>query len=98
MLYTPDQVGTYTLKFEYAGQTYTWNSSSSERIYTNDVFGPARKTITFEAQQDPLPEPISSYPLPTEYWTRPIEGENTNWWTISSNWLGGAYTTKQLNK
>ncbi len=96
MLYTPDQVGTYTLKFEYAGQTYTWNSSSSERIYTNDVFGPASKTITFEAQQDPLPEPISSYPLPTEYWTRPIEGENTDWWTISSNWLGGAYTTNNV--
>jgi hypothetical protein len=26
--------------------------------------------------------------LPTEYWTRPIYGENPYWWTISSNWLG----------
>jgi hypothetical protein len=26
--------------------------------------------------------------MPTEYWTRPIEGQNTDWWAISSNWLG----------
>ncbi|TFH24480.1 hypothetical protein E4G67_01935 [Candidatus Bathyarchaeota archaeon] len=91
-LYTPSQVGTYTLKFDYAGQTYTWASSSSERIYTNDTFSPASKTITFEVQEEQLPEPISSYPLPTEYWTRPIEGQNTDWWSISSNWLSGAYT------
>ena len=29
-----------------------------------------------------------SYPLPTEYWTRPIYGENPYWYTVSSNWLG----------
>ncbi len=96
LLYTPDQIGTYTLKFDYAGQTYTWDSSSSQRIYTGDTFSPASKTITFEVQQDPLPEPISSYPLPTEYWTRPIEGQNTDWWTISSNWLSGAYTSNNV--
>jgi outer membrane protein assembly factor BamB len=38
-------------------------------------------------QQEPIPGP-STYPLPTEYWARPIEGQNTNWWTIASNWLG----------
>jgi hypothetical protein len=35
--------------------------------------------------------PINSYPLPTEYWTRPIEGQNNYWYTVASNWLGAPY-------
>jgi hypothetical protein len=81
--YTPSKVGVYTLLFEYEGQTYTWSGS-----YQNDTFTPASKTTTFTVQEEQLPEPTTSYPLPTEYWTRPIEGQNTDWYSISSNWLG----------
>ncbi len=96
LLYTPDQVGTYTLKFEYGGQLYPWNATSTQRQWTGDTFLGSSKTITLTVQQEPLPEPRSSYPLPTEYWTRPIEGQNTDWWAISSNWLGGAYTLNNI--
>ena len=65
--YTPDQVGTYTIKFNYAGQNYTWSGD-----YQKDFFSSANATTTLTVQQDPLPFPISTYPLPTEYWTRPI--------------------------
>lgn len=84
--YTPDQVGNYTLKFNYAGQTYTWSGD-----YQNDTFAAASATTTLTVQQEPLPLPITSYLLPSEYWTRPIEGQNINWYTISSNWLNGPY-------
>ena len=84
--YTPPQIGTYTLAFEYKGQTYTWSGS-----YQNDTFASANAAVSFTVQQEPLAEPVYSYPLPTEYWTRPIEGQNTDWWMISSNWLNGAY-------
>jgi hypothetical protein len=90
--FTPDQVGIYTVKFYYAGQTYTWNQSTTPGLdatsatYYGDVFTPANATTTFNAQTDPIPEPISGFPLPTEYWTRPIEGRNTNWFTVASNW------------
>src|SRR3990172_277775 len=92
--YVPDQVGTYTLFFEYPGQTYIWNQTttpglaSSSAAYQNDTYGPATATTTLIVQQEPLSDPKNSYPLPTEYWTRPIEGQNTDWWKISSNWLG----------
>jgi outer membrane protein assembly factor BamB len=82
-LYTPDQVGEYTFKFEFTGFTYTWEDN-----YENDTFLPSSRTMTITVQEEPLPEAKTSYPLPTEYWTRPIEGENTDWWTIASNWLG----------
>ena len=81
--YIPDVVGTYNLKFDYAGQTYTWSGT-----YQNDTYAPATKTATFVVQEEQLPQPIASYPLPTEYWARPIEGQNTDWSAISSNWLG----------
>jgi hypothetical protein len=86
--YTPDQVGTYTLKFEFPGQAYTAYSHNPSSDYVNDTFLPSSAEATFTVQEEPVPEPIGSYPLPTEYWTRPIYGENTDWWSISSNWLG----------
>ena len=81
--YVPDIVGTYDLKFEYGGQTYTWSGT-----YQNDTYAPASRTATFVVQDEQLPQPIASYPLPTEYWARPIEGQNTDWYAVSSNWLG----------
>ncbi|MEJ5328519.1 MAG: hypothetical protein WHU54_09790, partial [Candidatus Bathyarchaeia archaeon] len=57
--------------------------------YRNAVFlGATSKTVYLTVQEEQLPDPIASYPLPTEYWTRPIEGQNTDWWKISSHWLG----------
>jgi len=85
-LYTPTKAGQYTLKFDYAQQTYTWSGA-----YQNDIFTAASKTTTLTVQEEELPEATHSYPLPTEYWTRPIEGQNTDWWSISSNWLGRPY-------
>jgi hypothetical protein len=74
------------LLFEYDGQTYNWIGNNFK-----DVFLPCSKTKTLTVQEEPLPAAITSYPLPTEYWTRPIEGQNTDWWSISSNWLGAPY-------
>ena len=88
MRYTPTQVGTYTLDFSYPGETYIWDSTNAERTWTNDTFTAANATFLLDVQQEPLPAAKDSYPLPTEYWTRPIEGQNTFWYTISSNWLG----------
>jgi hypothetical protein len=81
--YTPTQVGTYMLKFDYGGQVFTWGGT-----YQNDIYEPSSRTTNWTVQQEQLPTPITSYPLPTEYWTHPIEGQNTDWWLISSNWLG----------
>jgi hypothetical protein len=35
--------------------------------------------------------PIPDYELPSSYWTRPIEGQNTNWASIVSHYLGYPY-------
>ncbi len=90
--YIPDQAGIYEFVFSYPDQEYTWSGS-----YQGDIYlGATSKTVYLTVTEEPLPDPITSYPLPTEYWTRPIEGENTDWWTISSHWLG--YTHPSIVK
>ncbi len=82
-IYTPNVAGNYTFKFDYLGQTYTWSG-----VYQNDTFKPSSRTLSLTVQDEPVPPAITSYPLPSEYWARPIEGQNSDWWSISSNWLG----------
>jgi len=90
--YTPNQAGNYSFVFSYPNQTYTWSGS-----YQNDVYlGATSKTVKLIVQEEQLSTPISSYPLPSEYWTRPIEGQNTDWRAIASNWLG--YTHPSIFK
>ena len=84
--YVPDQIGKYTFSFNYPQQKYTWSGS-----YQNDTFLASNYTQTLTVQQDPISAAPDSYPLPTEYWSYPIEGQNTYWYTVASNWLGIPY-------
>lgn len=91
-LYSPDQVGTYTLNFKFPGQTASlYNPVTGEAgtpsDYVNDTFLSSSATTTLIVQQTPIVK-IGEVPLPTSYWTRPIEAENSYWYTIASNWLG----------
>ncbi len=84
--FTPDKVGTYDLKFKYGGQTHTWSGT-----YNGDTYQSAEALTTLTVQEEPIEAITPSAALPTEYWSRPINGENTDWYSISSNWLNGPY-------
>ncbi|MCW4043885.1 MAG: PQQ-binding-like beta-propeller repeat protein [Candidatus Bathyarchaeota archaeon] len=92
--YTPTQVGTYTFVFIFPGQVLSQTGPSgllgSASDYTNDTYLASNATATVTVLADPIADP-PSYPLPSEYWTRPIEGQNTEWYKISSNWLSGSH-------
>ena len=90
--FTPDQVGTYTLSFTFPGNNINDFSHSPTSLYVNDTYLPSNATTTLTVQQQPLSN-LPYAPLPTEYWSRPIYGENPNWWSIASNWLGRAHQT-----
>lgn len=100
--YTPELVGEYEFRLTYVGQIISlFNPVTGIPGFpkpfpnvpslVNSEFLPSEKLEKLTVQQKPLPDPITGYPLPKEYWTRPIEGQNTNWWEISSNWLAGAH-------
>ena len=86
--FTPDQVGTYNFTFNYPGQNVNDYSHSPTSAYINDTYLPSTASATLTVQEEQILDSISVNPFPTEYWTRPIYGENTGWWSISSNWLG----------
>jgi hypothetical protein len=91
--YTPDQVGNYTITLFVDELYWRWNSTATERDWYGITLLASNYTLTIPVQQDPVS--LSGLPLiqplPTEYWTRPIEGQNTGWVAVSSNWLSGAH-------
>ena len=94
--YTPVEVGNYTFTATVAEHTMTgadpngyhptWGPHSSGYASVGDVYAAATsKPVTLVVQEEPIP----SYPaaaLPTNYWSRPINAQNREWWTISGNW------------
>jgi hypothetical protein len=86
--FTPDQVGTYSFTFTYPDQKYTWTTAQGgSAAYANVTFLGTSATATLTVQQDPVASTADS-PLPSEYWTRPIYGEDSNWYVVGSHWLG----------
>ncbi len=92
--YTPTQAGTYNLTFTFPGQVYTYTEPvmsffgpPAPSQFINDTYEASSASATLTVQQAPVGI-YPTTPLPTAYWTRPIYGENWNWYTVSSNWLG----------
>jgi outer membrane protein assembly factor BamB len=94
--YTPNTVGEYTFQMIFEGETLAGNNLGSDpSAYPEigDYYEPSESNImTLVVQDEPIPEPKVN-PLPTQYWTRPIYGENNEWYSISGAWLGLAAST-----
>jgi outer membrane protein assembly factor BamB len=99
-MYTPDSIGTYTLTFKFPGQVLSLYGPTGEigtpSDLVNDTFLASSATTNLVVQQEQI-SPPSTYPLPSEYWTRPIEGQNSVWSTLASNWLVGAGPIETYN-
>lgn len=89
--YTPNQVGDYILQTHFPAQWYNYSGMS--------LFGPVSSNTYYSASDsDKLTlvvqeEAIPAYPgvaLPSEYWTRPIDAQAREWYTIGGNWLQAA--------
>jgi hypothetical protein len=90
--FTPTTTGNYTIQFSFPGQTLAGKNLSpsilpTTKAFVGDYYQPANATATLTVQQDATP-PIPQNPLPTSYWSRPIQSGNNFWYTISGNWLG----------
>lgn len=76
--YTPNSLGTYVFKFNYPGQTFA---------STGDVYAAAESpTTNLTVQQERIPA-YPGVPLPSEYWTQPVNSENREWSAVSGGWL-----------
>jgi outer membrane protein assembly factor BamB len=83
-VYVPNMAGNYTLQTHFPEQSMPVASG-----------GTPEGTIMLASDSDELTlvvteEPITYYQphaLPTEYWTRPIDAQLREWYTIAGNWL-----------
>ena len=91
-LYTPSTLGNYTFVMYFLGDTLKGLNHAIANDYINDTFAPSTSSpATLIVQQNPVPS-IPQNPLPTSYWTRPVQSVNGLWSGITGNWLGlGAY-------
>ena len=88
--FTPEALGNYTFQMIFPGQTLlnTNPAPGTPSQYVGDYYQPSVSNIaTLTVQQEPVPAiPLNAYP--TDFWTRPINAENNNWYAIGGNWLG----------
>jgi hypothetical protein len=86
--FTPEKVGTYILTFNFPGQNVNDYPHSPTTTLRNDTYLPSEASVELIVQEEAIPTYPDTYPLPNEYWARPIYAENPGWFTIASNWLG----------
>jgi outer membrane protein assembly factor BamB len=86
--YVPTVIGKYTFQFHYPGQHVVGYTTTNTLIDSHYLPSDSAE-VTLTVQEQPIGG-ISDVPVPgpDDYWSRPINGENRNWYTISGNWLG----------
>ncbi len=105
--YTPDTIGQWSFVFNFAGEWFPAGyysngqySTTRTGAFSGAIFNPSdyctpatSNTVVVTVQSDLVASWQS--PLPTDYWSRPIEPNNREWATISGNYpfsefIGGA--------
>ncbi|MEM2953627.1 MAG: PQQ-binding-like beta-propeller repeat protein [Candidatus Bathyarchaeia archaeon] len=77
--YKPTMEGTYKFQMNFPGQ---WiNTTAYQYWFKPSTSGVVELTV----QKEALPA-YPEVPLPTDYWTRPVYGENKGWWQVADNW------------
>jgi outer membrane protein assembly factor BamB len=88
--YTPDMVGTYYVQTHFPAQWYNYTTFDffSMSMVTRQTWYEAADSekLALVVQADPIPY-YPSMPLPSEYWTRPIDPQLREWYTVSGSWL-----------
>ncbi len=90
--YVIDQVGTWKIKLDFPGTYFNGTTNqAAESAYYNPC-STAEQTLT--VQQDYVWSwPVS--PIPTDYWTRPVDYVHREWWPILGNYPATGYDGHQ---
>jgi hypothetical protein len=95
-VYTPTQVGTYTLVAKFLQYTITGQPIGPSGTISNpqtvgDIYlASSSDPYTLTVQQDAI-QPWAEPPVTTDYWERPINDMNRNWYVLAGNWLGAQW-------
>jgi hypothetical protein len=97
--YTPTIVGNYTLQSFFPEQTNPAAVSSSGLVIPEGtiMLASSSEPVTLIVQEEPI-KAANIQPLPTEYWTRPINNQYQSWQSIAGNWLPASNTAGTYNR
>jgi hypothetical protein len=87
--YVPVTAGTYKLTMNFPQQAAPATYFDMERgtvIFQGTIMQASTAEINLVVQENPLPF-YPSQPLPTEFWSRPVDPQLRGWYTITGNWL-----------
>lgn len=82
-IYKPTTVGTYYVQTHFPAQWYNWTLYGGANIWFEDAIS---EKLALNVTADPLPD-YPGTPLPTEYWTRPIDAQHYDWYKIGGSWV-----------
>ncbi len=83
--YVPDVPGVYQVQTHFPGQWYNYTQSGTQY---NLFYEEADSKVLNLTVSDVAINLYPGVPLPTEYWSRPIDAQAREWATIGGNWLG----------
>ncbi len=87
--YVPDVAGTYQVQTHFPGQWYNYSSGYGANVVQYNLFYDAADSKVLNLTvSDVAINLYPGVPLPTEYWTRPIDAQAREWAVIGGNWLG----------
>jgi hypothetical protein len=110
--YIADQTGTWKIKFDFLGMYcpagryyngYIVTNSSGTQFSSSVYYSPSSDGPYELVVQDEQVASYPSTPMPTDYWTRPVNPINREWWPILGNWPstgvvgGGDYWPEETN-
>ena len=88
--FIPQEAGTYEVTTYFPEQAFPETYFDLQRgiliLAGTVVEATHSETLELVVTEEPLPE-YPSQPLPTEYWSRPIDPQLRAWATISGNWV-----------
>ncbi len=98
--YTPATVGNYTFQMSFPGQTLAGKNLAPGQTnpFIGDSYEASISNVATLTVGTTSASTLPFNPLPTSYWTRPINAENPNWSVIGGNYLGlGSLYTQTYN-
>jgi len=85
-VYVPTMVGNYTLQTHFPEQVTTNDKRAGGTPVGAVMQASDSEKLTLIVREEQV-NVYPGHPLPTEYWTRPINAQFREWYTISGSWL-----------
>jgi outer membrane protein assembly factor BamB len=88
VVFTPTMIGNYTLQTHFPEQTTTTSMMAGGAPAGTVMLASNSDKLTLIVKETVEVPTYPTLPLPTEYWSRPINAQLREWTTIAGNWAG----------